>query len=497
MDAASTWINHLKAYVPDIEELLPPGVEAKELDEWERQAGVKLPEEFRTLYLAHNGEGDSLCGVMAGFGWMTLESIHRNWKGLQSSAYSILSNQKDQILEGPYRSGWIPFADDGGGSFLVMDLMPGPAGSYGQIITIDHDSDISYVLAESLSGFLDFVVNGFAKGQLVLDEEEDAEEGERVISWKSGHLFGDVLALTGTAGDAYADSIALHGFWAEYFKDELVEDRISTQTLAKTRMVFIKANEGEKFDEVSLEPLKHMGNLKELIIHANNIASFEPLREVSSLAKVIIGSKAFQETDLPYLQEAGSVKELTLVGLSLQDVEALEKLKSLKKLRLYKGSIQNLDSIGNLTNLTELSLDKMEVGTLDYLSRLTKLTELELKNVPISHLGFLRSLTKLRVFSTDRKAVDESQLELVCGLSKLQELTYPMGDMALVKRCAQVKEVNIDVVNLTNVKDLENSSVKSVHLTNPRSEEEAERVIAEIETYCKLSSCGWSQTWEE
>lgn len=40
----------------------------------------KFPEDFRKLYMNSNGEGEQIFGVMAGLGWMNIESIVSNWK---------------------------------------------------------------------------------------------------------------------------------------------------------------------------------------------------------------------------------------------------------------------------------------------------------------------------------------------------------------------------------------------------------------------------------
>jgi internalin A len=491
MDILDRLVGMLKEQMPDNEILFNPGVNENELDELEKETGMTLPGDFRALYRKYNGEGDSLFGFMAGFSWMTLERVRRERMGLVESAYSILSDKPGYILEGAYQKGWIPLADDGGGSFLAMDLMPGPSGTYGQIITIDHESDISYVIADNLGALLSFIEKGLSNGDLTVNLEEDEEIA--VINWRGGHLFNDVSDLTGAAGGSGA--IPVEGFWMDFFREDLVEGQVPLKILAKMKMVFIRGNESEKFGEVSLNLLKHMVNLKELIIHANNITSFGPLREIPSLAQLVIGSASFQESDLSILEDIGNLKQLTLASVSLRDLSPLQKIKTLKRLRLYNMPLLDCTTIGKLTSLTELSVKKIDAGDLSFLSSLTKLTDLELEIEDIPDLEFLRSLNKLKKFKASQKARDESGLELFCSLSKLVELNYPIGDMTLVSKCPQLTEIDVDAEGFRHVEALKTSSIKSVTVHNAASEEEAEGIIAEIKQYCSLNAYGWSQSW--
>jgi internalin A len=336
----------------------------------------------------------------------------------------------------------------------------------------------------------EFIVKSFESGDLNIWQDDN----EKVIDWKQRHLLDDVMTLTGTAIEK--DSFLVNGFWAEYFKDEIVNGSITTEALAKNRIIFIKGDMAKKFGAISLDILKHMINLKELIIHADYISSFEPIKEISSLTKLVIGSKSFKDSDLKYIVNQGKLKELTLVKLRLSDISILKNIKTLKYLRLYKITKLNRDSIGNLKNLTKLSLEDMEVGDLSYISTLKKLTNLELRKVSIPNLEFLQGLEKLTVFETDRKAEDESSIGVVENMQRLKELIYPIGDMKILKHCINLKSIGIDATNLKNLHCISGSNITSITIFNAKSEESAESIVSEVEKNCKLQSYGWQQTWK-
>jgi len=66
---------------------------------------------------------------------------------------------------------WIPLARDWGGNNLAVDLAPGPAGKWGQVILFGRDYDCKYVVARSWSAFLAGVADDLNSGKWFVDEE--------------------------------------------------------------------------------------------------------------------------------------------------------------------------------------------------------------------------------------------------------------------------------------------------------------------------------------
>ena len=66
---------------------------------------------------------------------------------------------------------WIPLARDWGGNNLAVDLAPGPAGSWGQIILFGRDYDTKYVVARSWAAFLAIVSDDMNSGRWYVDED--------------------------------------------------------------------------------------------------------------------------------------------------------------------------------------------------------------------------------------------------------------------------------------------------------------------------------------
>lgn len=66
---------------------------------------------------------------------------------------------------------WIPLARDWGGNNLAIDLAPGPAGKWGQVIIFGRDYDCKYVVARSWAGFLATLADDLCSGHVIVDEE--------------------------------------------------------------------------------------------------------------------------------------------------------------------------------------------------------------------------------------------------------------------------------------------------------------------------------------
>ncbi len=66
---------------------------------------------------------------------------------------------------------WIPLVRDWGGNNLAVDLAPGPAGTWGQIILFGRDYDTKYVVARSWAAFLAIVADDLNSGKWFVDEE--------------------------------------------------------------------------------------------------------------------------------------------------------------------------------------------------------------------------------------------------------------------------------------------------------------------------------------
>lgn len=192
---------------------LGEGCTVNDLNELEHQLDASLPIEVRESLQCHDGQerGGRPTGIIFGCMLLDCEEIvqeYRNWK-LVNEEYLIptatpnsnerplsqASSSKSPVPQGPNpfwrqellekqdsqppraiqkayaHPGWIPLARDWGGNNLAVDLAPGPAGKWGQVIIFGRDFDCKVVVARSWSAFLATVADDISSQKVFVDED--------------------------------------------------------------------------------------------------------------------------------------------------------------------------------------------------------------------------------------------------------------------------------------------------------------------------------------
>ena len=159
------------ASIPGVEdELLPPATVEK-LDAAEDELGVKFPDEFRQLYMWHNGNK----GILFLFGSYRIFSINelvelnkhaRN--AFDKDWYKVTDDSrifKDCIAN----PNWILFADNGGNTSVYLDLDPGQLGVPGQIIeACDGEKECHF---SGIKEFISDINHRISVGNIAWNEE--------------------------------------------------------------------------------------------------------------------------------------------------------------------------------------------------------------------------------------------------------------------------------------------------------------------------------------
>lgn len=166
---------------PQLVANLAPGATAKEINEFEKTVGRKLPEEVRASFRAHNGQRDwaydhpvvhsirfrSLAwGLNEWNGWLDLEgdeSLAEEFRDLVSST------PKNAIRLGYVNRNWVQLVDIGGSCYFGLDFDPGARGLPGQVINFGRDEEQKKVLAWSWGWFLNDLAEELEAGNFRLD----------------------------------------------------------------------------------------------------------------------------------------------------------------------------------------------------------------------------------------------------------------------------------------------------------------------------------------
>lgn len=176
---------------------LNPGATTADLEALEAVIGRPLPDDFMAAYRRHDGQADMyeqdgedklVPGLLFGLPLMPIEAVIEelaNWRALREELEadgsleefdeeqaSCPSGHVKPVFANPF---WVPFADDGGGNFLAMDLDPDTQGHVGQVINMGRDEDVKYVIAPSFGAFMRHLADELKRGNFSLVEDEPGE----------------------------------------------------------------------------------------------------------------------------------------------------------------------------------------------------------------------------------------------------------------------------------------------------------------------------------
>lgn len=172
LSAFESW---LKAHLPEAAASLNSRVDD---DHWvvlETESRLSLPGGFITLYRWHDGQKKSCpTGIFYGLRFMPMTEVIEDWRFWAEEAAKHKPadpRETDMVKPGYANRHWIPFATDDGGNFLAIDLDPGPAGTYGQVINMGSDELRHYALAPGALEFVNWMQAELAGGNhRIVDE---------------------------------------------------------------------------------------------------------------------------------------------------------------------------------------------------------------------------------------------------------------------------------------------------------------------------------------
>ena len=133
--------------------------------------GQPLPVEIKQAYQVADGQRSALPGGLFGMQWLSLEKSRQEyqvWQNISAEDSSLCCKPDGAIQPLNFSPAWFPFAVDGGGNGLAVDLDPGKAGKPGQVITYGPDEQTRLVVAPGLTAFFDWAANEVKAGHLTI-----------------------------------------------------------------------------------------------------------------------------------------------------------------------------------------------------------------------------------------------------------------------------------------------------------------------------------------
>jgi cell wall assembly regulator SMI1 len=212
--ASHSWMKIDRWVEKNYEELydnLCEGCTQNDINELEHELDCSLPLEVRESLQLHDGQerGGLPTGIIFGCMLLDCEEIVQEWKNWRTVNEEFLSasatmqppkafagsssaassqqasnplwkqelfdrqdSQPPRAIQKAYaHPGWIPLARDWGGNNIAIDLAPGPAGKWGQVIIFGRDYDCKYVIARSWAAFLAIVADDITSNKVFVDDD--------------------------------------------------------------------------------------------------------------------------------------------------------------------------------------------------------------------------------------------------------------------------------------------------------------------------------------
>lgn len=157
-----TW---LASHAPTTLAALDGPVSDETVAEVERALGRALPPDVLTSYRVHDGYAG-----LTDYEYISLGAGLELWQSQVNKAGPVRVTASSKIKPVYWHPGWFPVAMDSGGNLLCVDLDPGPAGTFGQLVWWEVHEGPFVSEHASWGGWLDRFRRGLAAGEFGTDE---------------------------------------------------------------------------------------------------------------------------------------------------------------------------------------------------------------------------------------------------------------------------------------------------------------------------------------
>ena len=188
------WLNDNASKI--LKQSLQDPATSDEMFELEQTIGKNIPDDFKALYLWHNGLSDdeNFGSLFFGIDFFPIDRIISDYidkkENYSTEAFPLDKSDPEIDPSNIYNNNWIKFAFDGSHTGLYLDLSPSTNGTYGQIIFIDDEYSAGILVAKSattlIANFAEDLTKNLEDGNhyLATDPKIDIVNWEMSDRWR-------------------------------------------------------------------------------------------------------------------------------------------------------------------------------------------------------------------------------------------------------------------------------------------------------------------------
>ena len=201
-DAWTRFERFLAEHLPAL--CLAPPAAPRALDAFARAAGRGAVGALASLYRRHDGQEGEAPALFFGLRFLPLAEVGDEWSRWSAMVehdpslladIAVASHPAGAVQPVYYSPAWLPFAADGAGNGLAVDLAPGPDGRPGQVIGFGADEAVRRVLAPSAEAFVEWCARACETGLATVAPDAGAPGGLALHIGGAAHLLDVAPAL--------------------------------------------------------------------------------------------------------------------------------------------------------------------------------------------------------------------------------------------------------------------------------------------------------------
>ena len=202
----------------------------------------------------------------------------------------------------------------------------------------------------------------------------------------------------------------------------------------------------------SLEDLKWMPYLKQLVLRSTAVESLSPISYLSELEELIVTKQRVSQEDLTTIAALPKLSVLTLSQCYLSTVAPLSSATGITRIDLSGNTIRDLTALSHMQELSFVDIRSNAVDSLLVFHRKEKLTELYASDNAITSLDPLSNCPMLTVLEVNNNALTSLKgIQSLKELRNLHAMSNQLADISPLASCIKLGDLNVSRNAITDI----------------------------------------------